>query len=311
MSDRRKNRRIDNQDLATQSINVNLYLGIGVAFFVLLIAALVIVDRLFQPVLFQVDTVRYHGYFERVSPEELDAAVLPVVSGNILTIDIDSVERAVESLPWVSHATITKHWPSTIEVSVNEHRPVARWAAGGCVSAQGVHIEGDVALLPESIPLLAGPDEQASEILNRYQAWGTVLAGVGLTIESLRLSSRGAWRARLKVNDPTVSRPSQAYALGNKYDQYGSVRFDLLIGRNDSNERVARFTRVYKRALFPRVAWLERVDLRHTNGFAVKWINSNKNPIEQDELLEQKDLGSTEIGHVDPPRAQIVESQRA
>ncbi len=310
MSDRRVNRRIDNQDLAAQSPNRNLYLGFSVAVVVLLIVSLVIIDRLFQPVLFQVDTVRYHGYFERVSPEELDAAVLPVVSGNILTIDIDSVERAVESLPWVSKATITKHWPSTIGVSVNEHRPVARWAAGGCVSARGVHIEGDVSLLPESIPLLAGPDEQASEILNRYQAWGTVLAGVGLTIESLRLSSRGAWRARLKVNDPSVSRPPQAYGENTDFDQYGSVRFDLLIGRTDSNERVARFTRVYRRALFPRVAWLERVDLRHTNGFAVKWINSTKEPAETEQLQESQDVGSIEIGQTDQSKARDFESQR-
>jgi len=140
-------------------------------------------------------------------------------------------------------------------VSVDEHRPAARWAAGGCVTARGIHIEGDIDLLPESIPLLAGPDEQAGEILNRYQAWGTILAGVGLTIESLRLSSRGAWQARLKVNDANVTRPPMLPLRGEIDDQFGTVRFDLLIGRSDSNERVARFTRVYRRALFPRVAF--------------------------------------------------------
>lgn len=309
MSDRKVNRRIDDKDMV-QATNINLYLGVGVAFVVLAIVSLVIVDRLFQPVFFQVDTVRYHGFFERVSPEELDAAVLPVVSGNILTIDIDAVERAVEVLPWVSSATISKHWPSTIGVSVDEHRPAARWAAGGCVSARGVHIKGDLALLPESMPLLAGPDEQASEILNRYQAWGTVLAGVGLTIESLRLSSRGAWRARLKVNDPAVVRPPLTDTQSHDVDQLGSVRFDLLIGRSDSNERVARFTRIYRRALFPRVAWVERVDLRHTNGFAVKWINSNN--VEQERSLEKEsqDTGSTEIGQILQQHTRAVESQR-
>jgi len=89
MSDRRVNRRIDDLDLIP-SPNRNLYLGLGIGAVALVIASLFIIDRLFQPVLFQVDTVRYLGYFERVRPEELDAAVLPVVSGNILTIDLDS-----------------------------------------------------------------------------------------------------------------------------------------------------------------------------------------------------------------------------
>jgi|GEM_PF-116147 len=309
MSDRRVNRRIDDLDFI-QSPNRNLYLGAGIGAVVLVIASLFIIDRLFQPVLFQVDTVRYRGYFERVGPEELDAAVLPVVSGNILTIDLDSVERAVESLPWVSSATISKQWPSTIEVSVDEHRPAARWAAGGCVTARGIRIGGDIALLPESMPLLAGPDEQAGEILNRYQAWGTILAGVGLTIESLRLSSRGAWRARLKVNDANVTRPPTLPLRGEIDDQFGTVRFDLLIGRTDSNERVARFTRVYRRALFPRVAWVERVDLRHTNGFAVKWINGDENPQSPDQLKEQAVGESTEIGQVEHIYGRLIRSQR-
>lgn len=44
---------------------------------------------------------------------------------NLLEIDIDQVESSVRSLPWIEHVTVSRHWPSSVEVAVKEHKPLA------------------------------------------------------------------------------------------------------------------------------------------------------------------------------------------
>jgi cell division protein FtsQ len=46
-------------------------------------------------------------------------------------IDPAQAERALEALPWVKRATVTRSWPSTLEVSLVERRAAAQVAAAG------------------------------------------------------------------------------------------------------------------------------------------------------------------------------------
>lgn len=59
------------------------------------------------------------------------------VHGGQAMIDVDEgrAARRIEALPWVAHATVRRHWPSTVRISVIERRPEAvtrlddgRWA---------------------------------------------------------------------------------------------------------------------------------------------------------------------------------------
>lgn len=47
----------------------------------------------------------------------------------MLDADLDSAQRAVEALPWVENARVTKRWPASVEVTITERRPVAASAA--------------------------------------------------------------------------------------------------------------------------------------------------------------------------------------
>jgi len=47
----------------------------------------------------------------------------------MLDADLDAARRAVEALPWVEAARVTKHWPARVEVTITERRPVAASAA--------------------------------------------------------------------------------------------------------------------------------------------------------------------------------------
>ena len=44
---------------------------------------------------------------------------------SLFTVDTKAAAMAISSLPWIDRVTLTKRWPSAIEIKVREHRPLA------------------------------------------------------------------------------------------------------------------------------------------------------------------------------------------
>ena len=80
-----------------------------------------------------------------------------------------------------------------------------------------------------------------------YQEARQALNQISLPISALVQDARGAWTLRL-VN-----------GLG------------LKLGKSELIERVQRFITLYPKTLYERLADIETVDLRYTNGLAVRW----------------------------------------
>jgi len=130
---------------------------------------------------------------------------------------------------------------------VLEHRPVARWKGDGLVTAEGVVFRprGQV---PAGLPLLEGDEARARELVERYLKWRDALMLAGQLIDTLSVDARGAWHLDLVSN----------------------TRLEL--GTNDIERRLTRFI-----AAVPQLEAAGRarvVDLRYSNGFAVKWAGS-------------------------------------
>jgi cell division protein FtsQ len=50
---------------------------------------------------------------------------------NLFKVDLLLASRGIESHPWISAARLTRHWPHSIEINVQEHRAAALVQAGG------------------------------------------------------------------------------------------------------------------------------------------------------------------------------------
>lgn len=83
--------------------------------------------------LLDVDTVRVEGAVRTDPAEARKAALLD----HRQLADVDPAQTAarIEALPWVQRATVVRHWPGTVQVSLLERTPVAavpapaqRWA---------------------------------------------------------------------------------------------------------------------------------------------------------------------------------------
>ncbi|GBE11053.1 cell division protein FtsQ [bacterium BMS3Bbin12] len=204
-------------------------------------------DGLRDPRLFPVRRVQIAGTFHHLSPSRLKAVLGGVISGSFFTVNIQAVRAAADALPWVRSATVRRVWPATLVVHVLERVPFARWGTDALMSAGGTVFHpreiGDLPGLPE----LHGPAGTGVLVLRRYREYAPLLAALGLRLRRLNLDARRSWRMELA----------------------GGLRIRL--GRGHPTRRLKRFLSVYPVAFAGRVHDIQTVDLRYTNGFAVRW----------------------------------------
>ncbi|MEJ2508875.1 MAG: cell division protein FtsQ/DivIB [Gammaproteobacteria bacterium] len=209
--------------------------------------------RLVEPTTLPIRKVRLAGSFAHVSPDRIRGLVAARVHGGFFGVDVAKVQKLVEGLPWVDHASVRRVWPDTLAIDIDEQRPLARWAAGGLVNARGQVFRPDPKTYPSGLPVFDGPPDTAATLAERFRRVRERLAPLGLRVRSLSLDKRRAWRLGL-AND-----------------------IELVLGREDSLARLRRFAEVYPKVLAPRAGSIARVDLRYTNGFAVAWRQGSGN----------------------------------
>lgn len=86
------------------------------------------VGALFTPVL-DVDRVEVRGVAEPVAQSVREAA--GITTGQALVgVDPAETRARVESVPWVSHASVRLLWPNRVLIRITPHRPLALLAEG-------------------------------------------------------------------------------------------------------------------------------------------------------------------------------------
>ncbi|MDA8361217.1 MAG: cell division protein FtsQ/DivIB [Gammaproteobacteria bacterium] len=203
------------------------------------------VHRLLSPGHFPVRRVRFVGHFPRVPRDRLVAVIAPFMHANFYALDLAAVAAAVRAVPWVAHVSVTRRFPRTLDIGLRDQRLVAQWNGGGFVNAQGAQIHLDGVGRPQGLPIFDGPQGGEAQMWTRYQQFSAILAPLSLTITRLWLSARQSWRAQLGDGVTIV--------LGRRPDA-----------------RLVRLVRVYPQ-LAAQISHMRRIDLRYTNGFAVRW----------------------------------------
>ena len=190
------------------------------------------------------------GAFQRVSPGEVEKAVMPYAQAGFMSADLDRIERAVESVPWVDHARVQRSFPNGLHVTVVEEVAAARWGESGLLNTRGELFVRAATHVPAELPRLSGPDGTESQVAQRYLATQGRMLEAGMRIAALRLDERGAWEMDL--------------------DSGVTVR----LGRRDVDERVDRFIHTASQVIAHRVNDITYVDMRYSNGFAIGWRNA-------------------------------------
>jgi cell division protein FtsQ len=227
------------------------WLGRGALVIVVLLLLGILIDRLADPATLPIRKIRVQGALVHVDEAMLQASVLGKVHGGYFNVDVAGIRRTVEALPWVRHASVRRVWPDSIAITVVEQQPLARWAGGGLLNRDGELFRPAAASWPAGLPRFTAPAGTSRTVTRRYRAMAAQLASLQLRITALRLDARGALRLQ----------------LAGEAEQ----DFELWLGREQHDLRLARFIKVYDRTLAPHADRIRRIDLRYGNGMAVQW----------------------------------------
>ncbi len=175
----------------------------------------------------------------------------PVIEGfvktNLYLLDTKGLEKAVEENEWVNSASLTKVWPDKLIIRIHEHKPVAFWGKKAMLSQQGEIIN---AVLPEKqglLPLLYSPEKKGRNMAAEFLKIRDLMKDFPVKLVEFKEDARGSWRIKL---------------------ENGLI---VKIGRHQHEKRMKRFMVGYREKLISVVEKIHTVDLRYTNGFAVKW----------------------------------------
>lgn len=194
------------------------------------------------PELLPLQSVRLNEAPQRVAAAEVLRVVRSEVKGNFFTVDIGHLRGSLEPLPWVRRVSIRREFPDRLAVMLEEHQALARWNGKALVNTHGEVFSAESG---QALPDFIGPDGASAEVAQHYAQFGAQLAALDLRIAQLALTPRHAWQLRL---------------------DNGLV---LELGREEMQQRLARFVAVYPYSIATRRETIKYVDLRYRNGFAV------------------------------------------
>ncbi|MGF1700013.1 cell division protein FtsQ/DivIB [Photobacterium makurazakiensis] len=189
------------------------------------------------------------GELSYLTPNDVRDGILQLEQlGSFMTQDVDDIQHALESMPWIARAAVRKQWPETLKVFLVEHEPVAFWNEQYLVNTSGDVFYAPLEQAGKSLIGLAGPEGSSQQVLSAMHEMQPRLQLAGFEIATLALNERRAWRVWLT----------------------NGIRLEL--GREARMERLNRFISLYPE-LEQQGKAIEYVDLRYDTGAAVGWTD--------------------------------------
>lgn len=251
--------------VAPQRVSSSTRWSIGAIGLIAILALLVFGFRIAQdarlsPVT-NVDILGTVDYEDRVA---LKAEVERFTVAGFYSLDIDSVRHAVDALPWVANARVSRVWPSRIEVHVEEHEPTARWNEDSLISKRLELFSPPQLQLDNpryvqwyevfsTLPQITGAPGRHGVLLDTFREYEAGLARFDVALDALREDRRGSQTLELS-NQVTVRLGYENRDL--RFDRFLGV-YHRLVGDSSATDG-----REFKRAP-------TTFDMRYTNGFAL------------------------------------------
>ena len=168
------------------------------------------------------------------------------LDGGFLTLDMRALQRGLEAHPWIASVRARREWPNGLYLHLDEEAPVARWRADEFLNSRGEVLPGVSADDFANLPELIGSEGSEAEVMAAYRTAAERLARDDLRVERFARDDAGL---------------SLRLAGGA----------ELILGRADTDARLARFLVLWRKGLAARRDELARVDARYDNGIAVRW----------------------------------------
>lgn len=200
---------------------------------------------------FPIRTVQIYG-IQHVSQEDLEELLTPLVRRSFFAVNVAYLRNRILQMPWVAETYVRRAWPDRIEVRVVEKKAAAKWNDQNLLSKAGELFSPAEESYPQGLPQFTGPDGKHIIMLQYYDQMNRILDPLHAKISHLELTQYLTWKLTL---DNGIS---------------------LRVGHKDILTRLNHFVKVYTKIIGDRTADVDYVDLRYSNGVAVRWKSDIK-----------------------------------
>jgi len=216
------------------------------------------------------------GQLKHLNLPLVKARIINQLNGNFFSIRLDKARALFEELPWVRTASVRRVWPNGLHVLIEEHEPVGIWVSTNATEPKIVNTYGELftANLAEAesgnqLIVFQGPNDTSKEVMELYGQLNQWFEPWQVKVVSLSLSPRYSWTAKLDN--------AMTFELGRDLDH------------QDQSQIKARLERFFK--YWPDVKerlpqQIDSVDLRYSNGFAVRSKNRLENKTKEGDISQ-------------------------
>ena len=219
---------------------------------ILVLLALVLAGRVVYLFLadtqrFPINTVKIAATYQHISRKDLEAVLSKYVNASFFTLPANRLRTDLASLDWAKNVSVDRVWPDTLNIKLEEKKPMAIWNDNTLITSDGAALPKKNAFHDLMLPKLKGPVNEQTEVLQIYQKLSKLLARNGLQLAVIQLRDNHAWELTLTNG------------------------IQLYLGKQDLYPRLQRFCKAYTIAFEEKSEQLSSVDLRYSRGMAVQW----------------------------------------
>jgi cell division protein FtsQ len=194
-----------------------------------------------------IKSVQVSGDLQHLNKESLEPIIAPYTATNLFLLEAKELETELEFNSWIYSASLTKLWPDKLRITIHEERPIAFWGEDSMLNEFGEIIDAELPEKSGQLPVLFSPQDNGRGMVENYLKVQRWTKDFPLKITEFSEDSRGSWQLKLDTG------------------------LTVNIGRVQQEKRLRRFIVGYQGELMDQINKVHTVDLRYTNGFAVKW----------------------------------------
>jgi cell division protein FtsQ len=191
--------------------------------------------------------VRIEGIFQYIRQDALKKVLLPYVTTDFFSVDVQEIDKAALQHPWVKSVNVKRVWPDAIDIKVYEQFPAVRWGDKSLLNPDGVLFTPENAADFKQLPLIQGPKGYEARLLEIMQGLEIDLADRALHLAEFKVNERRAWDIVLHNG------------------------IEIKLGRNGQLKNFQRFLKTLDILGQDKIAAIAKVDLRYPNGFSITW----------------------------------------
>ena len=96
-------------------------------FVLIFVCIIFLVNHIFNHANLPINEILIKGQYQHIDREQINLITEEYVQGNFFNVNLYEARSAFKQLPWVRDVDLRRKWPDQLEITIEEHKPIARW----------------------------------------------------------------------------------------------------------------------------------------------------------------------------------------